>query len=97
MLQKLDYVEMESLPGGEGGLASTVRRRFGGRRQSQDRLECEDPELSPIQRVNTSLAAHAARWAGDKDWAGLEPSACAGATPPIRPTSAVVKAGGNSA
>ena len=97
MLHKLGYVEMGSLPGGEGCLASTARTRYGGRHQSQDGLECKEPELSPIQRVNAGLAARAARWAGGKDWAGLEPGACAGATPPACPASAVVKAGGKSA
>lgn len=97
MLQKLCYVGMGSPPGGEGYLASTVRTRYGGRHQSQGGLECREPELSPSQRVNAGLAACAARWAGGKDGAGLEPGPCAGATFPACPASAVVKAGGKSA
>ena len=82
MLQTLGCVEMGPLPGGEGCLASTVRTRYGGRCQSQDGPERSEPELSPSQRVNAGLAAQAARWVGDKDWAGLELGACAGAAPP---------------
>lgn len=70
MLQKLGYVEIGTLPGVEGRLASTIRTRYGGRHQSQDGLECKEPEVCPIQRVNAGLAARAAKWDGDKDWAG---------------------------
>lgn len=97
MLQKLGYVEIGTLPGQEGCLASTIRTRYGGRHQSQDGLECKEPEVCPIQRVNAGLAARAAKWDGDKDWDGLGPGTCARATPPACPTSAVVKAGGKPA
>lgn len=54
MLQKSGYVEMGSLPG-EGCSTSAVRTRFGGRGKSQDRPECEEPELSLSQRVSAGL------------------------------------------
>lgn len=66
---------MGSLPGGEGCLGFTVRTRYGGRHQSQDGLDCKEPEVSPTQRANRGFRAHAVRWAGDKDWAGLAPGA----------------------
>lgn len=85
---------MGSPPGGEGCLVSMAGTRYGSRHCSQDGLERKEVELSPIQRVNAGLAAHAARWAGDKDWAGLQHGARAGGTPPACPASAVVEAGG---
>lgn len=93
MLQKLGYAEVGSPRGGGGCVVSLAGTRYGGRHCSQGDLEIKEAELSPIQRVNAGLAARAARWAGDKDWAGLEHGACAGGTPPACPLFAVVEAG----
>lgn len=57
MLQKLGYVEMGSLAGGERCLASMLRTRYRGRHQRQDGLECKELELSPMKRMNVALTA----------------------------------------